>query len=274
MPAACRATAQAGSGPGARLCSRDTLGSILTAKGSPVLTGPRCALFPKSRGSAVLMGPCCRSSHRPGSRLSMWDSIVLHPQSPRTHLCTGDPVVPHLTDKCLSCACGTHLTPILTASEDAWPSRAPQVSTGAQELCPVIQQWAWASELGKVLGSMRRPHTERERRCRSGGGLEKKFAVLFLLLGATELEIRFDLLGGNSGSWGGQAEPPIPADHAALLPAVASFCRDRCPGGHHGMSAVFSACFRARREQGPLQGSFGMRGSDLCLGHQQRPRSR
>lgn len=63
----------------------------------------------------------------------------------------------------------------------------------------------------------------------------------------------------------------IPADHAALL---ASLCREGGPGGPHGVSAVFRACSRARREQGLLQGSFGMKADDLGLGHQQRPRSR
>lgn len=43
---------------------------------------------------------------------------------------------------------------------------------------------------------------------------------------------------------------------------------------HHWVSVVSSACSRARREQGPLQASFGMRGGDLGLGHQQTPRSR
>lgn len=103
---------------------------------------------------------------------------------------------------------------------------------------------------------------EKESRCRSGGGLEKRFGILFFLLDATELEIRwgrFGFLGAQLPGMG-QAHPPIPADHAAPLPAAASLCRERDLGGHHGVSVVFSACSRARKEQGPLQGSFGMRG--------------
>lgn len=154
------------------------------------------------------------------------------------------------------------MTPILTASVDAWPSRGPRVPTGAQELCPVIQQWIRASELGKMLGSMRgSPHGKGEQVQKWGWAREKVWDFIFLL-DATELEIRwgrFGFLGAQLPGMG-QAHPPIPADHAAPLPAAASLCRERGLGGHHGVSVVFSACSRARKEQGPLQGSFGMRG--------------
>lgn len=117
------------SGARASLCSRGAVGSIPTGQGLtcahrtplssvPKIEGPRCC-----HRTLLLLIPQAR-------HLSMWEPVVPHPQSPRTHRSSGSPVVPHPTGEGLAYADGTLLTPILTASVDAWPSRAhecPQV---------------------------------------------------------------------------------------------------------------------------------------------------
>lgn len=64
---ACPATARLERGQGLGCAHGTLLAPSPQAGPSPVLTGHRCPLFPKSRGPAVLTGPCCRSSHRPGT---------------------------------------------------------------------------------------------------------------------------------------------------------------------------------------------------------------
>lgn len=168
------------------------------------------------------------------------------------------------------------MTPILTASVDAWPSRGPRVPTGAQELCPVIQQWIRASELGKMLGSMRgSPHGKGEQVQKWGWAREKVWDFIFFVgchrIGNKMGEIWFS---GSSASWDGTGSSPHSCRPCSPPPCCCFTLQGEGSWRAPRRVCCIQCLFQGQEGARPSSGIIWDERRDLGLGHQQRPRSR